>query len=777
MTRRRVWQLARETGLSTRDVIEGLLDMGIEATSHAATVSEREAERFLDIVNRERGAATPGGMRVDELAEQLGMDTGAVIILLEELGVHAKSPTASVWDFDADRLLTWLEGRERWLPLEDPTTTPPGDGPPVTLRRPPAGEPGDTPRAARLGVDHHPGRAPPPTRTVEDASTSAGGVAGTEAGGTGTEAGERPGVGSRSDRNLVRRVLREIRPYWRGLTGLVTLDLLATPLALLKPIPLAIAIDTVLGDDPIPGFIAAIAPEALTRSDLRVLLLAALLQVAIVLFGQLQSLGAYVLNTYTGERLTRGFRAHLFSRAQQLSLLYHYRHGPTDALYRIEYDAPSVQHTVDSALPLVSSTVMFVATIYVTARIDGQLALVALAISPVLFLLSRGYAGRIRPRYRELRELESSELSVVQEVLSAIRVVKAFGREAHERDRFVDRSNQVVRARVSLSIAEGSFGLGINLTTAVGTALVLYIGVRHVLAGALTLGQLTIVLGYLAQLYAPLRSVSQRIGDVQNSIAGVERAFELLDQPSEVEERPGARRLEHAEGALAFEDVRFSYDGQIDVLRDVTFAIEPGTRLGIAGRTGAGKTTLVSLVTRFYDPTRGRILLDGVDIRDYRVADLRDQFALVLQEPVLFSTTVRENLRYARPDARQDDIVAAARAADAHDFICALPEGYDTVVGDRGMRLSGGERQRVSLARAFLKDAPVLILDEPTSSVDRETEATIMAAMQRLMVGRTALMIAHRLSTLEHCDAVIELRDGRARFAGADGLETADTAA
>ncbi len=257
----------------------------------------------------------------------------------------------------------------------------------------------------------------------------------------------------------------------------------------------------------------------------------------------------------------------------------------------------------------------------------------------------------------------------------------------------------------------------------------------------------------------------------------MERAFELLDQPPEVEQRPNARRLDRAVGRLTFDGVSFSYDGRTDVLRDVDFSIEPGTRLGIVGRTGAGKSTLASLVTRFYDPTDGRILLDGVDLRDYRLADLRDQFALVLQEPVLFSNTIAANLSYARPEATMEEVVAAARAADAHGFICALPDGYDTVVGDRGMRLSGGERQRISIARAFLKDAPILILDEPTSAVDRDTEASIMTAMQRLMRGRTALMIAHRLSTLEHCDALIEIDEGRVRFVERDRLRAVEPAA
>src|SRR5712664_1865405 len=352
-------------------------------------------------------------------------------------------------------------------------------------------------------------------------------------------------------------------------------------------------------------------------------------------------------------------------------------------------------------------------------------------------------------------------MGVVQEVLSAVRVVKAFGREKHEEDRYVHKSQAGMWARIQLDLLGGCYSLLVGLTMALGTACVLWIGVHHVQAGTLTLGSLLLVVSYLGQLYAPLKTIGRKATSLQAHWVGLERAFSVLDQLPDVPERPNARPLVRASGSVAFQHVSFAYEQDHPVLQDICFEVPCGARVGISGRTGAGKTTLLTLLTRFYDPTRGQILLDRVDLRDYRVADLRNQFAIVLQEPVLFSTSIAENIAYARPEATEEEVVLAAKLADAHDFIVRLANGYQTVVGERGIRLSGGERQRISLARAFLKDAPILLLDEPTSSVDMRTERAIMMATERLMQGRTTLLIAHRMSTLEHCDIRLEIEHGR----------------
>jgi ATP-binding cassette subfamily B protein len=563
-------------------------------------------------------------------------------------------------------------------------------------------------------------------------------------------------------RQLYRRVMLEARPYWRHIGGLFALSLVSSVLALLTPIPLMIAVDSVVGSHPLPGPLSVITPESLSDSQTFVLLVAAGLFVILFLLRALQQFGNLVLTTYTGEKLLLQFRSRLFRHAERLSLVYHDSRGTADSTYRIQYDALAIQTiAVSGLIPFVTAILTVAGMIYVTARIDWVLALVSLIVAPVLILALRMYRKRLRARWHDAKRLESSALSVVQESLEALRVVKAFGREDHARDRFADRSAESVSAKIGLSYIEGSFGIVVSATIGLGMGTVLFLGTNHVLAGVITLGELVLVMAYLQQLYDPLKTASKKVGTLQSSLASAERVYSVLDEAPDFVDPPDALCLARATGAVSFRNVSFAYEPGHDVLNDVSFAIPPGTRLGIAGTTGAGKTTLVSLLTRFYDPSGGQILLDDVDLRRYRLADLRNQFAIVLQEPVLFSTSIAENIRYARPDAEHADVVAAAQAASSHDFICGLPDGYATLVGERGVRLSGGERQRIALARAFLKDAPILILDEPTSSVDTRTEAEILEAMERLMRGRTAFMIAHRTSTLDICDGRLQLEHGR----------------
>jgi ATP-binding cassette subfamily B protein len=564
-----------------------------------------------------------------------------------------------------------------------------------------------------------------------------------------------------SDFRLYQRLLLQARPYWLHISGIMVLNLLLIPLTLLTPLPLKIAVDSAIGSQPLPPFLDIVTPDVFSRSETSVLLLSVCLLVIITLLLYLRGFGSSMLETYTGQKLVLSFRAELFRYVQLLSLSYHDKKGTSDATYRIQYDAPSVQWVaVQGIIPFITAMFSLIGMIYVTALLDLQLAIVALAVSPVLFLLTQIFRSRIRTEWSTVKEVETRVLSVVQEVMSALRIVKAFGQEDREEDRFIRHSNDGIKGQMRIAFIRGEFDVLIGLTIAFGTAAAFFIGVRHVQEGVLTLGNLLIVMAYLSQLYGPLQIISRKMADLQASLASAERAFRLLDETQDVVEKTDARSISRAAGSIAFKGVSFAYPDRPSVLRNISFDVSPGTRVGIAGATGAGKTTLISLLTRFYDPTEGSIHLDGIDLRDYKLRDLRNQFAIVLQEPVLFSTTIAENIAYGRPGAEPVDIVKAAKLAGAHDFIKVLPDGYQSQVGERGMTLSGGERQRISLARAFLKDAPILILDEPTSSVDIKTEAVIIETLGRLMHNRTTFIISHRLSTLAHSDVLLLIEEG-----------------
>lgn len=575
---------------------------------------------------------------------------------------------------------------------------------------------------------------------------------------------------------VYRRVMDDARPYWGHIAGVFALTLLATPISLLAPLPLKIAVDGVISRVGLPDFMEWMLPAPLRSSTAALLIFAVALLVAIELATQVRGVLTNLLKTYTVERIALRFRSKLFAHAQRLSLAHHDRMGSSDATYRIMYDSTAVPSVaIDGVLPLLSSAFTFSAMVVVIGLIDRTLALIAIVIAPILVGLTIAYRNGLRERHHNVKMIESSAMNVLQEVLSAIRVVKVFGAEAREARRFEGRAQTGLRAKLGVTLVDGSFSIIIGVTTALGAAAVLYFGVSAVQAGEITLGSLLVVMAYLTQLYAPLQSFSRQIAGLQGHLASVERAFSLLDESPDVPERPSAAHLTRARGDIAFERVSFGYESERPILRDVDFTVPAGTRVGIAGKTGAGKSTILGLLTRFFDPTAGVIRLDGVDLRDCRVADLRNQFAVVLQDPVLFSTTIGENIAYGRPDASNEEIRNAARAAGVADFIESLPRGYDTPVGERGMNLSGGERQRISLARAFLKDAPILILDEPTSAVDGRTEALIMEAMERLMEGRTTFIVAHRLSTLDSCQMRLTVEGGAVRVTSAHRANEAAT--
>jgi ATP-binding cassette, subfamily B, bacterial len=455
------------------------------------------------------------------------------------------------------------------------------------------------------------------------------------------------------------------------------------------------------------------------------------------------------------------FRSDLFRHAQRLSLAYHDRRRSGTLIFAINSQANSAAGLVMAILPLAQSILTLVGMFWITYRMDPSLALLSVTVVPFLYLAVGNYVSRIQPRLREVRNMEGESLSIIHEAVSMIRVILAFCREDHEFRRFRQQGEQAVDARVGVTVRQTAFSLVVNTATAAGTALVMGFGVYQILQGRLTGGDLLVVLSYVASIYKPLEAITSTVGSLQERFIALEMAFGLLDTDPGIRSAPNAMRLDRARGEVVYDSVTFTYDGRERTLKGISFEARPGEVVGIVGPTGAGKSTLVSLLLRFYDPSGGRILLDGRDLRDIELTSLREQVSIVLQDPLLFSGTIAENIRYGRPEAGMHEVAAAAVAANAHEFITALPDGYDTRIGERGVGLSGGERQRIAVARAFLKDAPILVLDEPTSSIDSRTESVILDALGRLMTGRTTLMIAHRLSTIRNPDRILVLEKGR----------------
>jgi ATP-binding cassette subfamily B protein len=565
------------------------------------------------------------------------------------------------------------------------------------------------------------------------------------------------------DGMLWKRLAELARPNLPHLSGILLLSFLSTPLSLLMPLPLKIAIDSVVGNQALPDWLRAITPAVVEGNKRNELFVAGGLLLAVAILASLQSLASWLLQTYTGEKLVHDLRAQLLWHVQRVSLAFHDRRGPTDTSYRIQHDAPAVQNIlVQGLVPMITSFFGFGAMLLVTARISPRLAVIALLLSPVLFLLARHSSRKVRAGYDEVKQLDSSAMLVMHEALASLRAVKAFGQEGYEDELFRRKSRMRMKEQVRLASIQASFHVLVGVTIAIGTAAALVVGVSLVTAGKITVGELLLVMAYMAQLYEPLRTISGKIPELQSSIVSAQRAFSLLDECPETPDSADSISFQkHVEGEVEFQHVDFQYTQGRRVLEDVSFKIPAGACVGIVGPSGSGKSTLINLLTRFYEPVSGRVLLDGLDLRNYKLADLRAQFSIVMQEPMLFSTSIAGNIAYARPNASRADIILAAKQANAHEFIEKLPGGYDSLIGEGASRLSGGERQRIAIARAFLKNSPLVILDEPTSAIDIHTEGRILEAVEKLMRGRTTIMIAHRLSTLEKCDIVLVMRDGR----------------
>jgi ABC-type multidrug transport system fused ATPase/permease subunit len=569
----------------------------------------------------------------------------------------------------------------------------------------------------------------------------------------------RPGPGAWAEWASLPRTRPYLRPY-RGLLGLsFFLTIVASLVAIAEPWPLAVMLDSVIGNRPPPSWMQPVVGEDPGRYFLLVLVVTAgFLQV--VLSHGLTVVHDYI-NATAEQNMVLDLRSDLFAHVEKLSLTFHDERQTGQLMSQINMQASSLGAVIMAFPPIFQSSLTVFGMLVIALLIDWQVTLLALVAVPLLYYAIGLYGTKIVPRVRFVMGLEWKSLSIVYEAMSMLRVIVSFGRERYEHRRFREQGQTAVDERVKLTVRQTLFSLGVATATGLGTALVLGFGALHVINGQITTGELVVLLSYIASIYMPLEMISTTLGDMHQQFVFLNASLNLLDQEPEVVEHPQARDIGQAQGRVSFENVSFSYKKRKNTIRDITFEVEPGQRTAIVGPTGAGKTTLVNLLVRFYDPKSGTIKIDGTDVRRIKLASLRQQISLVLQEPLLFSGTIAENIRYGRLDASMDDVVAAAKAANSHEFISNLPAGYDTELGERGAQLSGGERQRIAVARAFVRDAPILILDEPTSSIDSKTENVILDALDELMVGRTSFMIAHRLSTVRNVDKLLVLNAGQ----------------
>jgi ATP-binding cassette subfamily B protein/subfamily B ATP-binding cassette protein MsbA len=551
--------------------------------------------------------------------------------------------------------------------------------------------------------------------------------------------------------SIYRRVLSYYRPFLGQTIFGLSLAFIGIGLNLLKPWPFKIIVDDFLRAGP------AIRPDW----RFWVLLLCLALIGIQLLWGIINWITNYLFVKIGLQALLK-LRTDLYSYLQSLSLKYHDARRSSDSSFRVAYDSQSIQTIYNKGFTnIFGSIITLIGTFLIMLRLDWQLTLVSLGIVPLVVGAIYLFADRIRRESTSIQEQESAVLTQAQEGLSSIRMVHAFGREEFEVRQFQQQARQSLQANLRLTLTNVNSALVISTLMVVGTAVMYYIGTLHVLAGTLTLGSLLVFSAYLLMLYQPLESLTYTAWAMEGATAGAKRCFEVLDRQDDVVDSPDAIAISSAEGAITFQAVSFGYVSDRHVLQEIDLHIDPNQIVGLAGGTGAGKSTLLSLVPRFYDSTTGSITLDGRDIRQITKKSLRAQIAIVLQDTLLFSTTVRENIAYGRPDATEGEIIEAARRAQADEFIRQMPQGYDSPVGERGGHLSVGQRQRIGIARAFLKNAPILLLDEPTSALDPSTESAIMETIKELMSGRTTLIATHRLATIHNLDQIIVLEHGR----------------
>jgi subfamily B ATP-binding cassette protein MsbA len=522
-----------------------------------------------------------------------------------------------------------------------------------------------------------------------------------------------------------------------------------------------VVIDYVLGSKKMPSWLSSLVATTVGRQKMSVLYFAALTVVVIALVGAISSYFEKYLTTSVGQWVMHDLRRSVYHHVQRLSLSFHDKGRTGDLISRITSDIDAIQDFISQALlGILVNVLTLVGMLAVMFYLDWRFTLIALSVAPPLFVVVYFYTRRIKQASRAVRKKESEIVSIAQEVLSSIRVVKAFSREDYEQERFERQSLESVETALQARSLKAKLAPVVQVIVAVGTCLVLWYGTRLVLSGELSTGSLLVFLIYLGKMYKPMRELSKMADTLSKTAVGFERIQEVVDTEREVKNQRGARPAPRFQGDIEFSHVDFGYSPDSQTLRDVNFRIKPGQVAAFVGPTGAGKTTIASLVARFYDPTKGEVRIDGHDVRSYRLKSLRQQIGFVLQESVLFRAPIWQNIAYGKPEASRAEIISAAKLANADEFIVQMPEGYDTIVGERGVTLSGGQRQRIAIARAIIRNAPILIMDEPTSDLDSASEELVFDALSRLMEGRTSIVIAHRLTTVRKADVIFVLEKG-----------------
>ena len=558
-----------------------------------------------------------------------------------------------------------------------------------------------------------------------------------------------------------RRALAYFRPNLAATVVAMVLTLVGNAFNLLRPWPLAFIVDKLL-----PASANGTHGLSIWGHDLGGWSLPTILMIVCSLMVVLHILAGgigYVTSIITlrvGLHAILRMRTELYAYLHSLPLKFHDERRSSDSSFRVAYDSQSIQSIYSRWFFVFQSTITLGATFATMWAFDYQIALLSLLVVPFMVLAIYLYAKRIREQSTQIAEQESAVLTAAQEGLSSVKMVQAFGREDHEVGQFRVRAHGSLEANLRQNATSMKSSLLVGTLIAASSAAMFYVGARHVMQGTLTIGQIWYLSTLLLMLYQPLEALTHIAWGLQGAASGVQRCFEVLDRANDVPDAPDAYELTGTRGDLVFENIAFGYSADRPILQKVNVHIEPGQTVAFVGGTGAGKSTMLSLVPRFYDPTAGRVLLDGHDVRELTKKSLRNQISIVLQDTLLFSTTVRENIAYGRPDATEGEIIEAAKRAQAHEFITAMPEGYLSQVGERGGHLSVGQRQRLGIARAFLKNAPILILDEPTSALDPTTEAAIMTTLEELMRGRTTLIITHRIATVHRVDKIVVLGDG-----------------